>query len=56
MMHFRFESASPYQCVLLSPHIEQTKKDELTTTYLGLDPVDLLKQLQQLQDQLWEYS
>ncbi len=23
---------------------------------MGLDPVDLLKQLQQLQDQLWEYS
>jgi hypothetical protein len=47
---------TPWQRVLLSPHIEQTKKEELTEIYLGLDPVDLLAQLQQLQDQRWEYS
>jgi hypothetical protein len=50
------KAKTPYQRILLSPHIEQTKKEELAETYLGLDPVDLFEQLQQLQDQLWEYS
>jgi len=53
----RYDKAkTPYQRVLLSSHIEQAKKDELTETYIGLDPVDLLEQLQALQEQLWGYS
>ncbi|MFT4711600.1 MAG: hypothetical protein ACI8W1_000076 [Candidatus Azotimanducaceae bacterium] len=50
------KAKTPYQRILLSAHIEQTKKEELTEIYLGLDPVNLLEQLQQLQDRLWEYS
>jgi hypothetical protein len=50
------KAKTPYQRVLQSCHIVEAKKEELTEVYLGLDPVNLLEQLQQLQDQLWEYS
>jgi hypothetical protein len=36
------KAKTPYQRILLSAHIEQTKKEELTEIYLGLDPVNLL--------------
>jgi len=50
------KAQTPYQRILLSEHISQARKDSLTEEYLGLDPVDLLTQLEMLQDQLWQYS
>ena len=50
------KAQTPYQRILLSEHISQARKDSLTEEYQGLDPVDLLTQLEMLQDQLWQYS
>jgi hypothetical protein len=47
---------TPFQRVLLSVHIGQATKDLLTQEYEGLDPVDLLSQMETLQDQLWKHS
>ena len=47
---------TPYQRILLSAHISQAMKDSLGDEYRGLDPVDLLRQLEMLQDRLWQYS
>ena len=47
---------TPYQRILLSEHINQKKKDALTTEYETLDPVSLLAQMEALQDRLWEFS
>lgn len=47
---------TPFQRVLLSEHISQTKKDSLTREYERLDPVNLLAQMERLQDALWQYS
>jgi len=47
---------TPYQRVLLSEHICQTKKDCLTHEYGMLDPVELLAQMEELQDKLWKFS
>jgi len=50
------QAKTPYQWIILSGHIGQTRKDLLTQEYQGLDPVDLLKRLEILQDQPWQYS
>jgi len=47
---------TPYQRILLSTHISQAMKDSLRDEYQGLDPVNLLRQLEVLQDRLWQYS
>jgi len=50
------KAKTPYQRILLSAHISQAMKDSLEDEYQGLDPVDLLRQLEMLQDRLWQYS
>ena len=50
------KAKTPYQRILLSTHISQAKKELLRDEYQRLDPVDLLRQLEMLQDQLWQYS
>ena len=53
----KYDSAkTPFQRILLSEHISQEKKDQLTKEYNALDPVKLLAQLETLQDGLWKYS
>ena len=47
---------TPYQRVLLSRHVSQANKDLLTREYDALDPVQMLAQLEELQDQLWAFS
>ena len=47
---------TPFQRVLLSKHIDQSTKDELTLEYEALDPVHLLSQIETFQDQLWQRS
>lgn len=47
---------TPFQRLLLSDHLTSETKEQLTLQYQNLDPVTLLKQLESLQNQLWEYS
>ena len=53
----KYDSAkTPFQRVLLSEHVELSTKESLSLEYEGLDPVNLLAQLESLQDELWKYS
>ena len=47
---------TPYQRVMLSEHITQQVKDELTEQYHSLDPMMLKKQLNHLQEELWKHA
>ena len=43
---------TPYQRVMASPHVEETAKEALTTSYLSLNPVELKRQIAGCQDRL----
>jgi hypothetical protein len=49
-------AATPYRRALASPDIGQEVKDELTRTYLGLNPVALRREIGELQDRLLEIN
>jgi hypothetical protein len=49
----RYDRArTPYQRILASPHVSPAVKDELTATYLGLNPAQLKRDLVSCQDRL----
>ncbi len=53
----QYDSAqTPYRRMLNSPEISEQTKSALRLTYSGLDPVVLLKELEQLQDSLWKHA
>ena len=53
----RYDRAqTPYQRALSSSAIDEGQKSRLRDSYQGLDPVVLLKELEHLQDQFWEYA
>ena len=47
---------TPYQRLMSSTHIPTAVKDDLTSQYRVLDPINLLDQLQTLQDKLWVHA
>jgi hypothetical protein len=47
---------TPYQRTLASPEVAAEVKARLTAQYQQLDPVALLRQLEFLQDSLWQYA
>jgi hypothetical protein len=47
---------TPYQRLLASTHISEKIKHELQKKYESLDPLYLLKELERLQKQLWQYA
>jgi hypothetical protein len=53
----RYDRAqTPYQRAVSSSAITEERKSRLRDSYQGLDPVVLLKELEHLQDQFWEYA
>ena len=48
------EARTPYQRVLASPHIEEADKAELRLIYPTLNPSKLRRQIEPLQEQLWD--
>ena len=53
----RYDRAqTPYQRALSSSAIDEGQKSRLRDSYQGLDPVVLLKELEHLHDQFWEYA
>ena len=53
----QYDSAqTPYKRMLNSPSVLEETKSVLRLTYSGLDPVALLKELEQLQDALWKHA
>lgn len=50
------KAKTPYQRLLTSTHISDQAKVNLKNQYEQLDPVDLLKDLQKLQDNFWKYA
>lgn len=53
----QYDSAqTPYRRMLNSPSVSKGTKSALKLTYSRLDPVDLLKELEQLQDALWRHA
>lgn len=56
-VHKLYDKAkTPHQRLITSPHVTQEAKDRLTNQYNSLDPVDLLKRLQKLQNEFWEHA
>jgi hypothetical protein len=49
-------AATPYRRVLASQEVSEAAKAELTTTYLGLSPVALRREIGALQDRLLEIN
>jgi hypothetical protein len=53
----RYDQAStPYERLRASPTFNETRQQKLKDQYLKADPVDLLKCLKELQDELWTYA
>lgn len=53
----RYDAArTPYRRVLVSPHVAQEAKAELTRCYLGLNPVELKRSITECQDRLLELA
>lgn len=50
------KAKTPYQRVLLSDHIAQSVKNELTQQYNKLDPIVLQTEIKKLQEQLWMFA
>ncbi len=50
------KAKTPYQRVLLSDHIAQSVKEELTQQYNKLDPIVLQTEIKKLQEQLWKFA
>ena len=49
------EAKTPYQRLLASSEVAEATKQTLRQQYRDLDPVALLKTLDELQDKLWAY-
>jgi len=47
---------TPYQRVMASETVSEAAKQALQEQYKGLDPVVLLRRIEQLQNQLWQYA
>lgn len=53
----RYDKAqTPYQRVLSSTAVGEAPKIQLRESYESLDPVAILKDMERLQDQFWEYA
>ncbi len=53
----RYDKAkTPYQRLMLSPHLSEAEKQKLKIQYASLDPVELLNQLVKLQDNFWKHA
>lgn len=50
------EAKTPYQRTLASSSLPECVEGSLTLYYCGLDPVNLLKSMELLQDKLWKYG
>jgi hypothetical protein len=50
------DAKTPYQRVLASPQVSDEVKDALRKHYLTLNPVALLRQIQQRQACLWKQA
>ncbi|MGZ3610019.1 MAG: hypothetical protein ACXVBU_08140 [Ktedonobacteraceae bacterium] len=50
------DAKTPYQRVLASPPVSEEVKDALRKHYLTLNPVALLRQIQQRQACLWKQA
>jgi hypothetical protein len=47
---------TPYQRLVGSGHLAEQMKEQLGSSYHALDPVDLLRQLERLQDAFWQHA
>ncbi|MEE8057362.1 MAG: DDE-type integrase/transposase/recombinase [Pseudomonadales bacterium] len=47
---------TPFQRLMLSEHVASATKEKLTLQYKNLDPVALLRQLENLQNTLWTHT
>jgi hypothetical protein len=50
------KAKTPYQRLLLSPHLTDNEKLNLRNQYDKLDPLDLLKKLEKLQETFWQHA
>lgn len=50
------KAKTPYQRLMLSPHLTENEKHKLKIQYESLDPVELLNQLIKLQDNFWKHA
>ncbi len=50
------EAKTPYQRIMNSEHLSPEVKKNLSMQYQNLDPIALLRQLETLQDKLWQHS
>lgn len=50
------KAKTPYQRLLLSPHLTDDEKQRLKNQYNTLDPLDLLNQLEKFQDNFWRHA
>lgn len=56
-VHKVYEKAqTPYQRLIILGVLKEAKQRELTTTYRGLNPVRLLKQINETLEQLWKLA
>ena len=50
------KAKTPYQRLILSPHLSEDEKEKLTKQYDTLDPLHLFKKLEALQDNFWKHA
>jgi hypothetical protein len=50
------KAKTPYQRLMLSPHLTKTEKENLEKQYHKLDPIDLQNRLVKLQDNFWKHA
>ncbi len=53
---FYDQAKTPYQRVLLSKGVSEEQKGSLEQLYPTLDPVALLRKIEQLQERFWQYA
>jgi len=50
------KAKTPYQRLMLSPHLTEIEKEKLEKQYIKLDPIDLQNRLVKLQDNFWKHA
>lgn len=50
------KAKTPYQRLITSDNVTKSVKAKLTQQYESLDPLSLLKEVERLQDQFWQYA
>ena len=50
------KAKTPYQRLMLSPHLTEIEKENLEKQYHKLDPIDLQNRLVKLQDNFWKHA